>query len=52
MEAMARVVTETCGDVLEVDFGMGVSAFYIQAMGVKSHTIIEYNQVVIGVFEK
>jgi guanidinoacetate N-methyltransferase len=44
MEAMARVVTETHGDVLEVGFGMGISASYIQTLGVRSHTIIECNE--------
>ncbi len=43
MEAMARAVTENHGDVLEVGFGMGISATYIQEFGVKSHTIIEFN---------
>lgn len=51
MEAMARIVTESHGNVLEVGFGMGISASYIQAMGVKSHTIIECNQEVIKEFE-
>lgn len=51
MEAMARVVTETHGDVLEVGFGMGISATYIQTMGVRSHTIIECNQDVRKSFE-
>ena len=44
MEAMAKVVTLQHGDVLEVGFGMGISASYIQAMGVNSHTIIECNE--------
>ncbi len=43
MEAMARAVTESHGDVLEIGFGMGISATYIQEFRVKSHTIIEYN---------
>lgn len=49
MEAMARGVTETHGDVLEVGFGMGISATYIQSFGVKSHTIVEYNDNVFKV---
>jgi guanidinoacetate N-methyltransferase len=52
MEAMARVVTEGHGDVLEIGFGMGISASYIQAMGVKSHTIIECNEDVVRQFEQ
>jgi guanidinoacetate N-methyltransferase len=51
MEAMARAATETHGDVLEVGFGMGISASYIQAFGVKSHTIIECNEDVKKQFE-
>ena len=43
MEAMADIVTETPGDVLEVGFGRGISADFIQQRGVKSHTIIECN---------
>ena len=31
------------GDVLEIGFGMGISANYIQEKGVKSHTICEIN---------
>ncbi len=51
MEAMARIVTETHGDVLELGFGMGISASLIQEMGVRSHTIIECNEEVIERFE-
>jgi spermidine synthase len=31
------------GDILEIGFGMGISANYIQEKGVKSHTICEVN---------
>ncbi len=48
MAAMARVVTETAGDVLEIGFGRGVSATYIQEFGVKSHTIVECNRHIIN----
>ena len=41
MKEFARVVTETRGDVLEVGYGMGIAAEYIQQFGVKSHTIVE-----------
>jgi guanidinoacetate N-methyltransferase len=51
MEAMARVVTETHGDVLEIGFGMGISATYIQTMGVRSYTVIECNEDVRKKFE-
>ena len=47
MKVMANVVGETHGDVLEVGFGMGISATYIQECGVRSHTIIECNKDVI-----
>ncbi len=43
MQAMASIVTEAHGDVLEVGFGRGVSSNLIQDGGVKSHTIIECN---------
>jgi hypothetical protein len=52
MQAMAQVVTESGGDILEVGFGMGISASFIQDCGVKSHTIIECNEGVIRQFEK
>lgn len=51
MEAMAEVVTQTHGDVLEIGFGMGISASYIQAMGVRSYTVIECNEGVRQQFE-
>ena len=51
MEAMARIVTASHGDVLEVGFGMGISATCIQELGVRSHTIIEFNEDVIRQFE-
>ena len=50
MKAMADIVTEQQGDVLEVGFGMGISASYIQARCPRSHTIIECNQEVIQAF--
>jgi len=43
MQAMADIVTETHGDVLEIGFGRGVSSDFIQEHGVKSHTIVECN---------
>ncbi len=44
MKAMARQVTAAHGDVLEIGFGSGVSATFIQEQGVKSHTIVEMNE--------
>ncbi len=52
MEAMSEVVTATHGDVLEIGFGMAISASYMQSMGVKSYTVIECNEGVRGEFEK
>jgi guanidinoacetate N-methyltransferase len=43
MLAMARHVTASHGDVLEIGFGRGVSAGFIQQFGVRSHTIVEPN---------
>ena len=50
MRAMARAVTETHGDILEIGFGRGISAGFLQECGVRSHTIIECNDFVIGNF--
>ncbi|WP_447963626.1 amino acid adenylation domain-containing protein [Nitrospira sp. Ecomares 2.1] len=50
MKAMADIATESRGDVLEVGFGMGISATYIQAGQPRSHTIIECNRDVMNVF--
>jgi guanidinoacetate N-methyltransferase len=50
MRAMAEVVTESHGDVLEIGFGRGVSAGFIQDCGVRSHTLVECNPSVIQRF--
>lgn len=47
MRAMAEIATSTHGDVLEVGFGRGVSAQFIQECGVKSHTVVECNDSVV-----
>ena len=52
MQAMAKVVGEAHGDVMEVGFGMGISADFIQQNDVRSHTIIEVNEGVRGRFDK
>ncbi|GEM_PF-1423951 len=52
MQAMASIVTETHGDILEVGFGRGISATYIQELGVKSHTIIECDNDVVNAFDQ
>jgi amino acid adenylation domain-containing protein len=52
MKAMAEVVTESHGDILELGFGMGISATYIQECGVRSYTVVEYNDGVVDHFNK
>ncbi|UVT14316.1 MAG: amino acid adenylation domain-containing protein [Nitrospira sp.] len=52
MKAMADIATESGGEVLEVGFGMGISASFIQERRPKSHTIIEFNQEVMTAFEQ
>ena len=52
MQAMAEVVTESHGSILEIGFGYGVSATLIQEQGVRSHTIIECNDSVVERFFK
>ena len=41
MEKSAEYICSSKGDILEIGFGMGLCADYIQAQGVNSHTIIE-----------
>ena len=41
MKAMADLTTRNGGDILEIGFGLGISASYIQQNKIKSHTIIE-----------
>lgn len=52
MDAMAKVVTEAHGDVLELGFGMAISATCIQKYGVRSYTIIEANDEVAKRFHE
>jgi guanidinoacetate N-methyltransferase len=47
MQAMAEVITESHGHILEIGFGSGVSATMIQEQEVLSHTIIECNDSVV-----
>src|SRR3954447_24746009 len=44
MQRLADVVTSSGGDILEIGFGLGISASLIQAAGVRSHTIVELNR--------
>ena len=41
MQKAAEYISHNKGDVLEIGFGMGICADYIQEQGVNSHTIIE-----------
>ncbi|MDB3913299.1 class I SAM-dependent methyltransferase [Flavobacteriaceae bacterium] len=41
MKASADYICEGGGDILEIGFGMGISAGYIQANSITSHTIVE-----------
>lgn len=41
MKKHAEVVCQNGGDILEIGFGMGISADYIQSHDITSHTIIE-----------
>ena len=43
MNSMANEVCKLGGDILEIGFGMGLSANQIQKNNIKSHTIVEIN---------
>ena len=47
MKASADYVCENRGDILEIGFGMGMSAGYIQANNINSHTIVESHPQII-----
>ena len=47
MKASADYICENGGDILEIGFGMGISAGYIQANNINSHTIIEKHPQII-----
>ena len=49
MEKSAEFICHNSGDILEIGFGMGICADYIQAQGVNSHTIVEIHPTI---FEK
>tara|TARA_Y100000592_G_C5338028_1_gene252793 strand:+ start:57 stop:683 length:627 start_codon:yes stop_codon:yes gene_type:complete len=44
MKKHAEVVCQNGGDILEIGFGMGISADYIQTQDINSHTIIEQDK--------
>lgn len=52
MQAMAKVVTQNRGDILEIGFGRGIGSGMIQDCGSDSHTIIECNHSIVGRFER
>ena len=47
MSASAAFVCQKGGDILEIGFGMGISAGYIQSHSISSHTIIENHPQII-----
>ena len=47
MKTSADYVCENGGDILEIGFGMGISAGYIQANNINSHTIVENHPQII-----
>ena len=47
MEKTAEFICHNKGDILEIGFGMGICADYIQAQDVNSHTIIEIHPQII-----
>lgn len=52
MRRLAQGAARAHGDVLEVGFGMGISATFLQEEGVRSYTIVECNDEVISFFER
>ena len=47
MKKSAEFVSHNKGDILEIGFGMGICADYIQAQNVNSHTIVEIHPQII-----
>ena len=47
MEKVAEFICANGGDILEVGFGMGISADLIQAQSIDSHTIVECHPVIL-----
>ena len=48
MSASAAYICEGGGDILEIGFGMGISAGYVQQHTINSHTIIENHPDIIS----
>ena len=51
MSASAAYITQGGGDILEIGFGMGISAGYIQSHSISSHTIIENHPQIVEKLE-
>ena len=47
MEKSAEFICQSKGDILEIGFGMGIFADYIQTWGINSHTIVEIHPQII-----
>lgn len=47
MSASAAYICQNGGDILEIGFGMGISAGYIQSHSISSHTIVENHPQII-----
>ena len=47
MSASAAYVTQNGGDILEIGFGMGISAGYMHSHSINSHTIVENHPQII-----
>ena len=48
MSASAAYACQNGGDILEIGFGMGISAGYIQSHSINSHTICENHPQIIA----
>tara|TARA_E500000305_G_scaffold99621_1_gene91915 strand:+ start:102 stop:662 length:561 start_codon:yes stop_codon:yes gene_type:complete len=47
MSASAAYITQNGGDILEIGFGMGISAGYMHSHSINSHTIVENHPEII-----
>jgi protein arginine N-methyltransferase 2 len=47
MEKHAKLVSYPSSDVLEIGFGMGISANYIQSLKPNTHTIVEIHPIIL-----
>lgn len=52
MKAMAKVVAQHRGHVLEIGFGRGLGSSFIQDAGVDKHTIIECNHAIVERYQQ